>query len=57
MTLRNWRAKRSGGSITVHGETADGTPKKLTRVTALRVQRGEIVATTADGLDHQLANK
>lgn len=55
--LKNWRAKRAGGLITVYGERADGTQAKIVgvdHVTPGPRDCGYCVAVDKNGNTHQL---
>lgn len=57
-TLKNWRARRAGGRITVYGECqATHTPMKITNVDQIEpglAQSNMVVAVDKDGHRHNL---
>ena len=57
-TLKNWRARRSSGKMTVYGEDADtGKVDKITRVDTIKPgKRGAncVIAIRSDNTEHHL---
>lgn len=58
MMLKNWRARRAGGAITVYGDCAErNTPAKITRVDTITpggTNKPYCIATGRDGVEHKL---
>ena len=53
--MQTWKARRSGGRITVTGKNADGSETKIFNVDTLEPgERGFIVATDKHGQTYQL---
>ncbi len=53
--LKNWKAYRAGGGITVNGVEVDsGDPRKVVNVIDIRVKDGEIVATDDEAQQFKL---
>lgn len=52
--LKNWKARRAGGRITVVGSEIDGSPGKIVGVDVIEPRGGKIIATDKDGTDHEL---
>ena len=56
--LKNWRARRAGGKMTVYGEHADtGQPDKVTQIDTIvpgKPQSNCCIAKRADGSAHHL---
>lgn len=62
MKLSNWKARRAGGRITVHGKDERGADAKIVgvdviepRTTGTFSRRTRIVAIDKDGTEHELA--
>lgn len=54
-TLRDWRARRAGGRITVYGENVEGREQdRITNVDELVPEVGYTVARDKDGVHHRL---
>lgn len=53
-TLKNWRARRAGGRITVVGTEADERPGKIVGVDVIEPRGGRIIATDKHGTEHEL---
>jgi hypothetical protein len=55
-TLRQWRARRAGGRITVYGEcNTTRTPTKITNVDTITTSSaGHVVAIDKDNVTHYL---
>lgn len=57
-TLKNWKARRAGGRITVTGDETDGTAGKIVGVDYIEpreAEGGRIVAVDKNGVEHELA--
>lgn len=55
-TLKDWKARRAGGRITVNGKNADnGLAQKIVGVDVIEPRDGKIIATDKDGQEHELA--
>lgn len=53
--MQTWKARRSGGRITITSKNADGSETKIFNVDTLEPgERGFIVATDKHGQTHQL---
>lgn len=54
-TLKNWRAKRAGGRITVYGQDAtSGADRKVVGVDVIEPRNGLVVATDKNGDEYVL---
>lgn len=54
-TLKNWRARRAGGRITVYGEHHEtGQLEKITNVDTIEPWFGACRATDKAGVEHRL---
>lgn len=57
-TLRNWRARRAGGRITVYGEDDSGASSKVVGVDVIEPRntagRVGVFAITKDNILHEL---
>ena len=59
MTIINWKARRSGASMTIEGfDEGDGSPVKLTGITEIGCEAGDEFpwAADADGKRHELGH-
>ena len=59
-TLRNWRAKRAGGRITIYGDEGTGAASRNTKIVGVdtitpgAVHEGVCYALDKDGVTHTL---
>lgn len=59
-TLRNWRAKRAGGRITIYGDEGVGSSVRTTKIVGVdtitpgAVHEGACFALDKDGVTHTL---
>lgn len=54
-TLRNWRAKRAGGRITVYGLNDRDEPQKVVGVDVIEAVGDKVMAKDKNGNSYRLA--
>ena len=53
--LKNWKAYRSGGAITINGVEVDtGRPRRVSGIESIEMEEGRVVATHGDGEKFEL---
>ena len=54
MKIRNWKARRAGGRITINGFGEGGNPVKIVGVDVIEPRGSSIVAVDKDRVEHIL---
>jgi hypothetical protein len=54
--LKNWRAKRAGGRITIYAKTEGGVDRRVPSVDVIEATSEGIIATDKDGTKYALGN-